>query len=188
MIILASQSPRRHELLTLAGIPFAARVPAIDERRLPDEAPAAYVARLAREKALAVAAASDDWVLAADTTVALDEHVLEKPDGAEDAARMLRLLSGRTHEVLTGVCLRRGGRTWESVEVTRVVFNSLSEEEILEYAASGEPRDKAGAYGIQGRASKFIPRIEGCYFNVVGLPVACVYRMLREAGYHLPRG
>lgn len=188
MLILASQSPRRRELLTRAGIPHTVEVPAIEERRGEEEAPARYVARLAREKALAIPAGPEAWVLAADTTVALEEHVLEKPEHAEDAARMLRLLSGRVHEVLTGVCLRRGYQLWERVEVTRVTFDRLSEEEIWGYARSGEPLDKAGGYGIQGLASKFIPRIEGCYFNVVGLPVACVYGLLREAGYHLPPG
>lgn len=188
MLILASQSPRRQDLLRQAGFGFRVVVPGVDERRLPEEPPESYVERLARAKAEAVEAGPEDWVLAADTTVALDHHVLEKPADAAEAARMLRLLSGRVHEVMTGVCLRHGGRQWSGVETTRVEFAELSEEEIAEYAASGEPLDKAGGYGIQGRASKLIPRIEGCYFNVVGLPVARVYAMLRAAGYHLPRG
>ena len=188
MLILASQSPRRQDLLRQAGIPFRVAVPGIPEVRLEGECPAAYVERLAREKALAAAAAPEDWVLAADTTVTLDDHVLEKPVCERDAARMLRLLSGRVHEVMTGVCVRHGGRLLSAVETTRVEFAALTEDEILAYARSGEPLDKAGGYAIQGLASKFIPRIEGCYFNVVGLPVARVYRMLREAGYHLPFG
>jgi septum formation protein len=188
MIILASQSPRRQDLLRQAGIPFRVAVPGVAEVRIEDEGPAAYVERLAREKALAVPADPGDWVLAADTTVALDEHVLEKPENPADAARMLRLLSGRVHEVLTGVCVRHAALLLSGVEITRVEFAALTDGEIEDYANSGEPLDKAGGYAIQGRASKFIPRVEGCYFNVVGLPVARVYRMLREAGYHLPRG
>lgn len=188
MLILASQSPRRQELLRQAGIPFQVSVPGVPEVRLEGESPAAYVERLAREKALAAAAGPEDWVLAADTTVVLDEHVLEKPADPADAARMLRLLSGRRHQVLTGVCVRRGGRLWSAVETTEVEFSPLTGEEIQAYAHSGEPLDKAGGYAIQGRASRFIPRIEGCYFNVVGLPVARVYHLLREAGYHLPFG
>lgn len=188
MLILASQSPRRQDLLRQAGIPFRVAVPGVAEIRIEGEGPAAYVERLAREKALAVSAETGDWVLAADTTVALDEHVLEKPENPADAARMLRLLSGRVHEVLTGVCVRHAALLVSGVEVTRVEFAALTDDEIEDYAHSGEPLDKAGGYAIQGRASKFIPRIEGCYFNVVGLPVARVYRMLREAGYHFPPG
>lgn len=189
MIILASQSPRRQDLLRQAGIPFRVAAPGVAEVRIEGEGPAAYVERLAREKALAVAAdRAGGWVLAADTTVALDEHVLEKPASPAEAARMLGLLSGRVHEVLTGVCVRRAARLWSGVEITRVEFAALTDGEIEDYANSGEPLDKAGGYAIQGRASRFIPRIEGCYFNVVGLPVARVCRMLREAGYHLPRG
>lgn len=188
MLILASQSPRRQQLLLQAGIPFRTAVPGLDEQRSEGETPAAYVLRLAREKAEAIQTGANDWVLAADTTVVLDDHVLEKPIDRADAARMVRLLSGRVHEVLTGVCLRRGAQIWTGVETTRVEFAALTEAEIEWYAASGEPLDKAGGYAIQGLASRFIPRIEGCYFNVVGLPVALVYRLLREAGYHLPLG
>ena len=185
MLVLASQSPRRKELLERAGLQFTIRVPKVDEVRLPDEPPEIYVERLARDKAFAVPAAPGEWILAADTTVVLDHHVLEKPADDNDARRMLRLLSGRTHQVMTGVCLRRGQDSWTAVETTDVEFRPLTKEEIDAYVSSGEPRDKAGAYAIQGLASKFIPRIEGCYFNVVGLPVARVCELLLASGYPL---
>jgi septum formation protein len=185
MLILASQSPRRHELLARAGLTFLVRVPGIEEVRIEGEDPAVYVERLAREKAGAVACDPGDWVLAADTVVVLDHHVLEKPVSSDDARRMLGLLSGRDHEVLTGVCLRRGPDCWAAVESTRVVFAPLSEAEVQHYVASGEPMDKAGAYAIQGLASKFVTSIQGCFFNVMGLPVSRVYRMMTDAGYPL---
>ena len=180
MLLLASRSPRRREILESAGIPFEVRAVDIHESRRDDEPPDDYVRRLAREKAEAVRASLDDVVLGADTVVVLDRHVLEKPVDAEDARRMLRLLSGRDHVVITGVCLRSAQRLIVDSERTIVRFMAMTEEEIEQYAASGEPMDKAGAYAIQGLASKFIVRVEGCYFNVVGLPVAKVYRMLRE--------
>lgn len=183
MIVLASQSPRRREILRNAGFAFDVRPANVEEIPFESEDPADYVVRLAREKAAAAAAGPEEFVLAADTTVAAAGHILEKPHSIEDAARMLRLLSGRSHEVLTGVCLRHGGREWFGVESTAVRFVELSEAEILAYAASCEPMDKAGGYAIQGLASKFIDRIEGCYFNVVGLPVSLVYRFLKQAGY-----
>jgi septum formation protein len=188
MIILASQSPRRRELLAQAGIAFVVRVPGIEEVRSGGESPADYVQRLAMEKASAIEPGEGDIVLAADTTVVVDEHVLEKPQCEEDAARMLRLLSGREHVVMTGVCLRRGGRVWCCVESTRVRFAAMTEEEIRFYAHSGEPLDKAGGYAIQGLGSRYIEGVEGCYYNVVGLPVGRVYRMLKEAGYSFTRG
>lgn len=183
MLVLASQSPRRREILANAGFRFSIRPAGIEEIPLEGEDPAAYVLRLAREKAAAVEAGSEEFVLAADTTVAAAGHILEKPHSEQDAARMLRLLSGRTHEVHTGVCLRHEGREWFEVETTQVSFVQLSEAEILAYAQSGEPMDKAGGYAIQGLASKFIDRIEGCYFNVVGLPISLVYRLMKLAGY-----
>jgi len=183
MLVLASQSPRRSELLRQAGLGFVVRIPGVVETRLPGEPPADYVRRLAIEKARAAAAASDEFVLAADTVVVADGEVLEKPQSADDAARMLRRLSGRPHVVLTGVCVLHDGREHAAVESTRVFFTPMTEHEVLAYAACGEPMDKAGAYAIQGRASKFIERIEGCYFNVVGLPVSLVYRLLKTAGY-----
>ncbi|MBA3973055.1 MAG: septum formation inhibitor Maf [Candidatus Solibacter sp.] len=183
MIVLASQSPRRREILLNAGFQLVVRPANVEEIPLRAEDPAAYVLRLAREKAAAAAADPEEFVLAADTTVAAAGHILEKPHSAQDAARMLRLLSGRTHQVLTGVCLRHRRREWSGVESTHVRFSILTEPEVLAYAASGEPMDKAGGYAIQGLASKFIDRIEGCYFNVVGLPVSLVYRFLKQAGY-----
>lgn len=180
MLILASRSPRRQELLQRAGIPFQVRPADVDERWLPGETPEEHVERLARTKARAVAAEPEQVVLGADTVVVVDGEILGKPTDADDAARMLRRLAGRAHRVLTGVCLKRGAQevtTWES---TWVHFVPLSEEEIRDYVASGEPMDKAGAYAIQGLASKFVERIEGCYFNVVGLPVARVYRALKS--------
>ncbi len=178
-IILASSSPRRAELLRAAGIGFEIRKPTVDERRSPGEQPVDYVARLAREKTFAVTATRKEIVLGADTTVCVDGHVLEKPADADDARRMLGLLSGRDHQVLTGICLCVGGRTISDVVATTVRFLPMTPEDIEEYTLSGEPMDKAGAYGIQGLASKWVERIDGCYFNVVGLPVSRVWLHLR---------
>ncbi len=180
MLVLASRSPRRQEILSNAGIPFLIRPADVDESRRPGEDVYALVRRLAREKAAAVQAAPDETVLGADTVVVIDGEVLGKPEDSADAARMLRRLSGREHDVITGICLRRGTQTIEDHAATCVRFVQLSENDIAAYVASGEPMDKAGAYAIQGLASKFIDRIEGCYFNVVGLPVACVYRHLQH--------
>jgi septum formation protein len=184
MIVLASQSPRRAELLRNARIECRVQPADIPEEIKPHESPAEYVQRLARDKARKVHAqlAGNELVLGADTTVVIDGGVLEKPADAEDARRMLRKLSGRTHDVLTGVCLM--GKDFEDVQVetTTVLFAGLSEKEIDEYVASGEPMGKAGAYGIQGMASRFSNRIEGDYFNIVGLPIPRVYRMLKAAG------
>jgi septum formation protein len=180
MMVLASQSPRRAEILRQAGIPFTVRVAPVDETPLPHENPADYVQRLAEAKSLAVPAATDEIVLGADTTVVVGGEMLSKPVDAADARRMLALLSGQRHEVLTGICLRRGENRIRDHAVTAVWFAPMSAAEIEAYAASGEPMDKAGGYAVQGAASKFIPRIEGCYFNVVGLPIALVYRHYRE--------
>ncbi len=176
MLVLASKSPRRQQILRDAGIPFVVRASEVLEERGPDELPADYVRRLAEEKAFAVPMHPGEVVLGADTTVVVDHHVLEKPRDTADAMRMLALLSGREHEVITGICLRSESRKIVDVAITRVRFVPLTPEELETYAASGEPMDKAGAYAIQGLASKFIDRIEGDYFNVVGLPVAMVYR------------
>jgi nucleoside triphosphate pyrophosphatase len=180
MLVLASQSPRRAEILRQAGIPFVVRVAPVDETARDGEKPEEYVQRLAEMKAAAAQAGPDEVVLGADTTVVIDGEMLGKPADDADARRMLELLSGRRHEVLTGICLRSGARCVRDWAATAVWFAPLSAREIAGYVASGEPLDKAGAYAIQGLASKFIDRIEGCYFNVVGLPVALVYRRLRQ--------
>lgn len=192
MLILASASPRRQKLLRNAGISFTVQPADIDETPLEGEAPRDCAQRLAREKALAVAQKNPEhWVLGADTIVVVDKAILNKPRDDEDAARMLRLLSGRTHAVITGVSVvepagrdqgSRVSSTHTSSETTIVTFDDMSEEEIRGYVATGEPRDKAGAYAIQGIASRWIPRIEGDYSNVVGLPLALVYRMIRRRG------
>jgi septum formation protein len=181
MLVLASASPRRQELLRNAGIAFEVQPAHIAEGPLPGEAAKDCAERLAREKALAVARQRPhDCVLGADTVVVVDGEVLGKPSDAADAARMLRLLSGREHQVITGVCLVVGGQ-WSVVsETTSVTMSEITEKEIVDYVASGEPIDKAGAYAIQGIASRWISHIEGDYSNVVGLPVALVFRMLRE--------
>jgi septum formation protein len=180
VLVLASKSPRRQQILRAAGIPFVVRAPDVVEERAPSESPLDYVRRLAEEKAFAVPLLSGEVILGADTTVVIDDHVLEKPHDTADAARMLGLLSGREHQVITGICLRSDSHKIVDVVTTRVRFVTLTREELDAYAASGEPMDKAGAYAIQGLASKFIDRIEGEYFNVVGLPVALVYRHWRE--------
>jgi septum formation protein len=186
-LILASASPRRAELLRSAGYDFEIRAVDIDERSKPGEPPAEYVERLAREKALrALDGASgfsrtgDLVVLGADTAVVVGETILGKPHDAEDAARMLRRLSGRSHQVMTGVCLQTAQRSVSHVEISNVTFAPLTEDQIAWYVASGEGVDKAGAYAIQGLASRFIPRIEGSYSNVVGLPIAVVSDLLSQ--------
>ena len=205
-LVLASSSPRRQELLRAAGIAFTVEAADLPEVPHPGEPSQQFAERMAREKATAVAqrrGRAGEWVLAADTVVFVNGEILGKPadapDPAADAARMLRLLSGREHRVITGVCLLDSGQ-WSvgsgqqnpalnrrpsavdfvASETTRVWMDALTEDDIRDYISSGEPLDKAGAYAIQGRASRWIPRIEGCYFNVVGLPVPLVYRMLRE--------
>ncbi len=183
-LILASGSPRRAELLRSAGIDFTVRVADLDEKLLPNELPRDYVVRLSREKAQAVTSEIGDGevVLGADTTVVILNEIAGKPTDDNDARRMLKLLSGKWHEVLTGVSLVSDGKVMSDVALTRVKFTKLSDEEIDWYVASGEPMDKAGAYGIQGYASRFVERIEGSYSNVVGLPVQMVYRMIAECG------
>jgi nucleoside triphosphate pyrophosphatase len=180
MVVLASNSARRQEILTAAGIPYIIRAPNIVEEHRPGERPFDYVRRLAEEKAFAIPIAPGEIVLAADTTVVFQEHILEKPRDQADARRMLRLLSGQEHQVITGICLRTVDAKVIDVAVTKVHFVPLSEQELADYASSGEPMDKAGGYAIQGQASKFIDRIEGCYFNVVGLPISLVYFHLKE--------
>ncbi len=179
MLVLASASPRRGEILSNAGIPFMREIPdGIDETPKQGEAPRDYVIRLAREKAAAIASGAGRVILAADTTVVAGSEILGKPSSRADAARMLGLLAGNAHEVLTGICLRSDHGQIVDASRTRVWFGPMSEAQIEAYVASGEPMDKAGAYGIQGLASKFVTRIDGCYFNVMGLPVSLVYAYL----------
>jgi len=187
-LILASASPRRAEILHNAGYAFAVVSSAIDETPIPGETAEAMVQRLADAKAELVAARSvgPAIVIAADTAVIIGTQILGKPRTTEDARQMLRSLSGVTHSVVTGVSLVRlpDGERRSFVEATRVQFSTLTPEDIEDYLATGEPFDKAGGYAIQGRAGRFIPRIEGCYFNVVGLPLARLARELAELGYH----
>lgn len=180
MLILASASPRRHELLNAAGIEHVVRPAHIPEQRRDGEAPTHFVRRLAEEKALAAQRDSGDILLGADTVVCLNDEVFGKPADDQDAKRMLRHLSGREHWVHTGICILSRNLQIVDLASTKVFFARLTEEEIEEYTRSGEPRDKAGAYAIQGRASKFVYAIEGCYHNVVGLPVSLVYRHLKS--------
>ncbi|MHB8539595.1 MAG: Maf family protein [Candidatus Acidiferrales bacterium] len=187
-LILASASPRRAEILRNAGFNFDVVPAYIDESRRTKEPPADYVRRLAEEKAHAVMhqltsrrAADSAIVIAADTIVVIGNEILGKPSSAANAREMLRRLSGQTHEVLTGLSVLRGNSASRTaVEVTRVTFAALSKQEIEDYIATGEPFDKAGAYAIQGCGGKFISRVEGCYFNVMGLPLARLYAILRE--------
>jgi septum formation protein len=189
MLILASASPRRHELLTQAGLKFKIAAANLNEDLLENEPAAAYVQRLAEEKAQAVwnAHESSDTpddplvVLGADTCVVVDGHILGKPTDTADARRMLNLLSGRTHAVLTGIAVITGTKVLRDLDITQVTFNCVTDSEIAQYIVSGEPLDKAGAYAIQGYAARWIPRIEGCYFNVVGLPIARTIALLAEA-------
>lgn len=177
--MLASSSPRRRELLGILGIPFKVQHADIDESVRAGESATAYTTRLAREKAETVAPSHPGApVLGADTTVILGDEILGKPVDAADARRMLRALSGKTHQVVTAVCLVMDGHAHEHVETTTVFMRAIPEPEIDAYIASGEPLDKAGAYAIQGGAAKWIYRIEGDYFNVVGLPVAAVWELL----------
>jgi septum formation protein len=186
MLVLASSSPRRQELLRNARIEFTVHPAHVDESRHEGEPPVAMVERLARSKAVEIRDRLHDpkgkntLVIGADTTVVVGEEVLEKPSDVRDAARMLRLLSGRSHQVITGLCLAGEEFVQVAHEGTTVFFDKLTRHDIDAYIATGEPMDKAGAYAIQGVASRWIPRIIGDYFNVVGLPVALLVRMLKE--------
>jgi nucleoside triphosphate pyrophosphatase len=186
-LILASASPRRAELLRAAGFDFETIVADVDEAARPDEPPSTYVRRVAAEKSAYVASVRNAEqpgaiILAADTAVVVDGEILGKPRNDADAARMLRMLAGRQHEVMTGISLRQGACELGRVETTVVFFSALSEHDVAWYVASGEGHDKAGGYGIQGLAARFIPRIDGSYSNVVGLPVAALVELLRELG------
>ena len=188
-LVLASRSPRRADLLTSAGYDFEVAPADIDERLLDGETPAAHVRRLAREKAARVARDHPGAiVLGADTVVVLDAVMLGKPADDADAASMLGRLSGRTHDVLTGVALHTRNAQRCDVDSTRVTFRELTAAEVAWYVGSGEPGGKAGAYAIQGRAARFVTRIEGSYTNVVGLPIALVDHLLREFLPDPPRG
>lgn len=186
-LILASSSPRRAEILANAGLPFTVLSSAVDESPYPDEEPAALVQRLANAKAELVTARAvgPAIVIAADTVVVLDDKILGKPRSIEEARHMLQQLSGRTHSVLTGVALIRlpDGERRQFIESTLVHFRPMTEEEVSSYLATEEPYDKAGAYAIQGQAGRYIPRIEGCYFNVVGLPLSRVLTELQSLGW-----
>ncbi len=175
-LILASQSPRRKELLKHAGFKFIVRSRPVPEARREGEAPVDYARRLAREKAHAAWERLGEVVLGADTIVVVEDFVLEKPTDSAGARAMLQMLSGREHVVITGICLRHAGGAIVDHAETTVRFVQMTDPEIADYVASGEPMDKAGAYAIQGLASKFVEKIDGCYFNVVGLPVSLVYR------------
>ena len=179
-LILASASPRRQELLKLFGIPFTIRAADIDETMDPGKAPFDEVGRVSRLKALAISREGDDTVIAADTIVVCEGNVLGKPRDEADALRMLRLLSGRDHQVMTGCTVIRGDVCETFTEVTDLHFRPLSEKEIARYVASGEPMDKAGAYGIQGGAALFCQRMVGDYYNVMGLPVCRLGQVLRR--------
>jgi septum formation protein len=193
-LLLASRSPRRADLLRAAGLEFEVCAADVDESVRPGESPAEYVQRLASAKTAAVAAlprseggkdcafkpAPRIVILGADTSVVVDDEILGKPVDDKDAAAMLRRLSGRGHEVITGLSIRVGSRELRHVETTAVYFEALDEEDIAWYVQSGEGRDKAGAYAIQGLASRLIPRIEGSYANVVGLPIAAVCALIRK--------
>ena len=185
-LILASASPRRRELLAQAGFTFAVIPTDIPELRKPGEDPIRFVTRLAREKAEAVATTHaltpDTLILGADTIVLVDEEVLGKPEDATDAARMLRLLSGQTHQVITGLCLARGRERQRAAEVTFVRFVTLSDQEIHDYVATGEPLDKAGAYAVQGLGSRLVAAVDGCFTNVVGLPLTTTRVLLTRRG------
>lgn len=186
-LILASSSPRRAEILANAGLPFSVLSSAVDESPYPRESPVALVQRLANAKAdlVSARAVGPAIILAADTVVVLDDKILGKPNSLEDARHMLEQLSGRTHSVFTGVALVRlpDGERRQFIESTLVHFRPITDEELSSYLAAEEPYDKAGAYAIQGRAGRYIPRIEGCYFNVVGLPLSRVLTELQTLGW-----
>ena len=179
-LILASQSPRRKELLGLFHIPFQIRVADIDETMDPNMSAAEEVARVSRAKAMAIPRQAEDVVVAADTIVVCNGQVLGKPKDEADACRMLRLLSGRDHQVMTGMTVLRGERALTTTEITDIHFRELTDREILGYIATGEPMDKAGSYGIQGGAALFAEKLHGDYYNVMGLPVCRLGQLLKQ--------
>ena len=179
-IILASQSPRRKALLGLFGLPFTVRVADIDETMDPAKPPYDEVARVSRLKALAIRREENDIVIAADTIVVCNGQVLGKPVDEADARRMLKLLSGRDHQVMTGMTVLQGSRKFVTTEVTDIHFRALSDQEIDRYIATKEPMDKAGSYGIQGGAALFVEKLVGDYYNVMGLPVCRLSQILKQ--------
>lgn len=182
-IVLASQSPRRRDLLSLIGLPHTVRPADIDESVLPGERPVRCVERLARAKADRIVSLEPQaLVIAADTIVVIDDRILNKPTDRSDARQMLRTLQGRTHQVYTAVCVAWGPRTAAAIEPVAVRFRSLSDVEIEAYIATGEPMDKAGAYGIQGYGATIVDRVEGDFFAVMGLPLVRLVALLREVG------
>ena len=190
VIILASNSPRRRELLTQIGVSFRSDPAHVDECVLPGELPEAYVLRVALDKARVVATRTGSGiVIAADTIVVLDDAILGKPENDRDAERMLTLLSGRMHRVITGIAIidAATGKSLTSTSITRVWFRELARDEIQSYVKTGEPLDKAGAYGIQEKGALLVDKIEGCYFNVVGLPLSLLGKMLRPFGMDFTR-
>ena len=178
-MILASQSPRRRELLGLLNLPFSVEVADVDETMDADKPVAAEVARVSRSKAEAIVCGQEDIVIAADTIVVCDNAVLGKPKDEADAFRMLKMLSGRSHEVMTGLTVKKGEHSVSCTEITHIRFRPLTDQEIWDYIATGEPMDKAGSYGIQGGAAVFAEHLEGDYYNVMGLPVCKLYKILR---------
>ena len=179
-VILASQSPRRRELMAHFPFPFSVQVSCAEEEMDPKKAPQAEVARVSRAKAEAIPRGQDDLVIGADTIVVCDGQVLGKPKDEADALRMLSLLSGKRHQVMTGVTVLQGTRSRVFTEITDIYFRPLTEAELLSYIRTGEPMDKAGAYGIQGRAGLFVEKIVGDYYNVVGLPICKLSQVLKE--------
>ena len=187
-VILASQSPRRRELLGLFRIPFTVRAADIDETMDPALPAEQEVARVSRAKAMATPAKAEDVVIAADTIVVCNGKTLGKPKSKEQAVEMLTMLSGRDHQVMTGLTVRKGDTCRTVTEVTHLHFRKLSQREILDYVATGEPMDKAGAYGIQGGAALFVERLDGDYYNVMGLPVCRLWQMLAETAPEVLEG
>ncbi len=183
-VLLASGSPRRRQLLEMLGLPFQVVAPDVDERPRPEEPPDVYVWRLARAKAAAVAARRPaELVLAADTTVVLDGEIFGKPASAPEAAGMLRRLQGKTHRVMTAVAVARGEQLEEGLDVTAVTFRPLTEAEIADYVATGEPMDKAGAYAIQGKGAALVAHVDGEFYGVMGLPLRLALELLERFGF-----
>lgn len=187
-VILASQSPRRRELLGLFRIPFTVRAADIDETMDPALPAEQEVARVSRAKAMATPAKAEDVVIAADTIVVCNGKTLGKPKSKEQAVEMLTMLSGRDHQVMTGLTVRKGDTCWTVTEITHLHFRKLSQREILDYVATGEPMDKAGAYGIQGGAALFVERLDGDYYNVMGLPVCRLWQVLADTAPEVLEG